>query len=331
MTYLKHEFSPELRAAVMPLQQSSNWRGLLGVLTDYSLVVAAVLLSLWSPWCYPFSVLLIGSRQRALGALLHDAVHYSLARNRRWNRFLGAWPAGFAIFIDFDYYREIHVPQHHAFLGDPKRDPDRQEYVDTGLLQVKDRLDFLLRFVLKQGLLLGVPEYVKYLVTARIYTMLMTPRLCVGLLVTQGLLFAGMWWLAGPWGYLLFWVLPFITISQLLGWFNLLSEHYRLFERGQTVLEVTRNRFPSWWEHLFYGLHGENYHLTHHLFAGVPYWNLGKVHRILLADPAYRAANQHRGGMFSAPAGRTSVLAELLEDIRLYPSTHPLSAEGHRP
>ena len=320
MSFRKHAFSAEIRQALRPLHSRSNWHGLVAVMIDYVVIFAAVGLSVASPYFYPLSVLLIGSRQRALSALLHDAVHRLLARNRRLNSFLGSWLAGYAIFIDFDYYRDLHVVKHHVHLGDPERDPDQEDFRDFRLDQIEDRLDFLLRHLFKQCFLLGVPSYLKYLLTSRLIGMLKDPRQRYPLLLTQAVLAALLTWIAGPWAYLLFWVLPYVTVSQLFAWLNLISEHYRLFERGTTVLDITRNRFPAWWERLFYGLHNENYHLTHHLFPGIPFWNLGKAHRVLLADASYRAANQTFGGMFSAPKGRVSVVVTLLEDIRRYPA-----------
>lgn len=312
----KYRFSPEIRQSLKPLLQLNNWRGVLGVTGDYVVIAFAVFLSLQSYWFYPLSVLLIGSRQRALTSILHEACHLTLARHRGLNNFLGRWMAGCAVFQSYDAYRKSHVVNHHCFLGDPDRDPDYINCIETGLAAVRTPREFMRGFVLKTILLGNVPNYLKYLFVNRLAAITRNPVEMVGLLLVQGLIFAALQASAGIYGYLLFWLVPLLTSFQVVGWLSEIAEHYRLYER-KSSLEMTRNRFPAWWERIFIGMHGDNYHQTHHLFAGIPFWNLKRAHAVLLNDPAYRALNEFNGGIVSAPGGRKSVLRQVSESLEL--------------
>lgn len=311
----KYEFSAEIKQALKPLYALNNWRGALAVLEDYAVVAGAVALSLWSPWCYPLSLLLIGARQRALASVLHESCHMTLARNRWLNNMLGKWPAGYAILQSHEAYRQSHVICHHAFLGDARRDPDYINCITTGLTAVRDSRHFLRHYVLRTVLLGNVPNYLTYLVANRLGVLAGQPREALGLAATQLLLAGALWSVAGWPGYLLFWLVPYLSTFQIIGWLSEICEHYRLYELRHSRLEMTRNRFPAWWERIFVGMHGDNYHLTHHLFAGIPFWRLPQAHRIMLADTRYAALNARRGGIVSAPGQRVSVLREIVEDI----------------
>jgi hypothetical protein len=85
-----------------------------------ALATAATLAYGWV--AVPFSLLVIGSRQRALGTCLHDASHRSLDGNRRRSRLLAnvlfCWP----LWVSMAIYRDEHN-RHHKFLGDPRAIP----------------------------------------------------------------------------------------------------------------------------------------------------------------------------------------------------------------
>ncbi|GAB3260470.1 guanitoxin biosynthesis L-arginine gamma (S) hydroxylase [Chitinimonas naiadis] len=313
---VKHEFSPEVRKHLTPLFALNNWSGPLGIVADLMVIIAAVAAAQWSAWLYPLAVLLIGSRQRALASLLHESCHKTLTRHRRLNDFIGRWLAGFPIFQSHRAYVKSHVLLHHNFLGDAQRDPDYRHYIDSGLFQVRDRLDFVVRFVLRTVLMLNVGSYLRYLCNHRLKEIAGDRRECLGLLLVHAVLIAAFTFTVGPLGYVVYWLVPFLTTFQVIGWFSEIAEHYPLALTARTNLAMTRNRFPTWTERVFIGMHGDNYHQVHHLFAGIPFWNLARAHQVLLADPAYAATNRHTGGIFTARPGARPVLLGILDEIR---------------
>ncbi|WP_321887642.1 guanitoxin biosynthesis L-arginine gamma (S) hydroxylase [Paraburkholderia bannensis] len=311
----KHVFSKKISTSLRDLYKLNNWRAPFGFAVDYLVIASAVALAAWSIWAYPLSLLVIGSRQRALASLLHEASHRTLARNRRLNDLLGRWCAGFPVFQSYEAYRRSHVQNHHVFLGDPKRDPDYINYVETGLFDVRDRLDFVSKFILKTVFLANVNKYLIYLIKNRLGGIFRNRIEFAELIFIHALIFALLCIFFGPRGYILFWIIPFLTTYQIIGWFSEISEHYPIIETRRNTLTATRNRFPSIIEAMFIGMHGDNYHLVHHLFAGIPYWNLKSAHLILMSDPDYAKVNDVAGGIFFSPSGKKSVIRNILDEI----------------
>ncbi|AOJ79941.1 fatty acid desaturase [Burkholderia savannae] len=313
----KHVFSKEIRERLKPLFALNNWRGPLELASDYLCIAAAVYATYWSMWCYPLALLVIGSRQRALASLLHESCHKTFTRNRTLNNFFGRWLAGYPIFQSHRAYVKSHVLDHHTFLGDATRDPDYIHYIESGLFDVRDRLDFVMRFIVKTILLFNVGSYLKYLMTNRLGEISREKKELMGLVLTQAAIFMAFFVTVGLLGYVLFWIVPIITTFQIIGWFSEISEHFPVIRTTRSTLTITRNRFPVLLERAFIGMHGDNYHLVHHLLAGIPFWNLRRAHTILLGDCAYAAANRTSGGIFTAPSGRMSVMRSILDEIRV--------------
>ncbi|WP_104012608.1 guanitoxin biosynthesis L-arginine gamma (S) hydroxylase [Burkholderia anthinoferrum] len=312
----KFRIDAVLKADLDPLYRKNNWRGLLGWMGDLATIAGAIWMTRLTPYAYPLTVLIVGSRQRALASLLHEAAHLTLARNGRLNRFIGEYLSGLPVFQDFESYRQSHVMSHHRFLGDPTRDPDYIYYIDSGLQRAEDRFEFCFGHVLRTLMLLNVFSYANYLVRHRVASLLKSRRGAIKLILVHAFLLAVLGIATNPAGYLLFWLIPYLTSFQVIGWLSEVSEHFGLFGRETDELLMTRNRFPSWWERWFIGMHGDNLHLTHHLLAAIPYWNLPAAHRILMRDEHYARANARTGGIVSRGSHPLSVMEQILEGYK---------------
>jgi fatty acid desaturase len=310
----RHRFKLEIRKALWPLYRLDNWHWAVAWLSDVGIICVAVWLFARSVAFAPLSMIVIGSRQRALASILHESCHRTLARDRALNDVVGRWLAGFPVFQSYDAYRKSHVVDHHGFLGDPERDPDYRQYIDSGLFEIRDRLDFVLH-VLRVVLLLTVPRYVRYLFTHRLAAIRQKRGETLRLLLVQIAIATSLTLAVGPWGYPLLWLLPMLTAFQIIGWMSELAEHYPIIRNARSLLGMTRNRFPAWMERIFVGMHGDNYHQVHHLFPRIPHWNLARAHRVLLEDEAYRNANEHVGGILTARKNRQSVLSLVMSDL----------------
>lgn len=117
--------------------------------------------------------------------------------------------------------------------------------------------------------------------------------------------------------FLLYWLVPYFTSFMVIGWFIELAEHYPLVLTNKKTIYMTRNRFSHWIEAFFLSIHAENYHLTHHLQASIPYWNIGKAHKIMMEDETYREWNLQMGGVFFSANSNPPLIQDLLKNHKL--------------
>ncbi|MEY2551578.1 MAG: hypothetical protein QOG12_1722, partial [Verrucomicrobiota bacterium] len=100
------------------------WRGVVQIALEWLGIAAAIILceAYWNPFLYLAAAIWIGARQGALGVMMHEAVHYRLLPNRKWNDWVGdiftAWP----ILVTVCAYRQNQWA-HHRHVNKPG-DPD---------------------------------------------------------------------------------------------------------------------------------------------------------------------------------------------------------------
>ena len=308
--YERYKFSPEIISRIKELTKLDNWHGLLALLEDYLLILASIVITSYVTWFfYPIALLVIGSRQRALTTILHDSAHGVLTKNKSLNWVLGTFCSGYLIFQQMIPYKKSHCYEHHSHLGNPKLDPDFKFYLEEGLYDTQSPRNFFVKHIIKPLLLFKVPQYIIYLVKHRLfgkgYDLYETIIMFAYLLTIVG---ASVW--LGFWDKLiLFWLVPYITVFQVLGYFIEVSEHYPLVGNNTIDLYMSRNRFSPWYEAFFTSMHGENFHLVHHLMPSIPFWNLAKAHKILLADPNYFRHNSRTSGIFFSSNGLPSIMS----------------------
>jgi fatty acid desaturase len=314
--YDHYKFSQEIRQQIKPLVQLDNWHGLLAMLEDYAIILLSILITChFSWWFYPLALLTIGSRQRALATLLHESAHQTLAKNKSLNLMLGTFCSGYLIFQQSTAYKESHCLNHHCHLGNPDRDPDLKFYLSRGLYQPLSRKKFLDKHILQPLVCLQTPSYLVYLVRHRLLSPANDLRESSIVLGYWGLILITAIW-SGCWDKLiLFWFIPYLTTFQVLGWFIEMSEHYPLLGNSTIDLYLSRNRFSPWYEAFFTSMHGENFHLVHHLLPKIPFWNMSKAHEILLKDFNYLACNEVTGGIFFADKNHPSILSDILKSV----------------
>lgn len=320
-SFRRHRFDPGIRAQLRSLnREKDNSHGPLALAEDVAVIAGAVLLSLWSPYFYPLTLLLIGSRHRALGTLQHEASHFTLCRSRALTRAIGML-AGWSIFQTLHAYRSSHVEEHHKHLGNEARDPNLRAFVRQGLFE-SDARNLLRDHFLP--LVLGLKSWANFknLVLERLLPRRWAalPRGAkleyLGFITFWAVLIAGFAWAGLLMEFLFFWVIPYFTAFQAVNWVIELAEHFPLVRLYDAELYMTRNRQGPWIERVFFEIHGENWHLVHHLSPGTPFWKLPEAHRIMMTDPVYAKANTWAGGLvLRGPNGEASMVSMLSDQL----------------
>jgi fatty acid desaturase len=205
-----------------------------------------------------------------LSLFTHEAVHGSLSR-RRWLNRLGGIACALPVLQNFSAYKVLHL-RHHLDLGGGK-DPDHYaNYTGRRWLE-------LLMHVGR--LLLGYPAYITMIPilgwrqgtsSERRWIELEVALLAVGAALAVAFV---------PGTVLLHaWVFPMLVINTLVN-IRGMSQHTFLAEsnhpvRGsRTILSNPVTRFF---------MCNENYHLEHHLYPRVPWYNLPELHHTLRAE-----------------------------------------------
>ncbi|MFI2343181.1 fatty acid desaturase [Nocardia gamkensis] len=286
----RYRFAPEIDAEIKTLRQLDNWHGPLALIGDWAVIAAVVIiceqLSGWLWWLVYLTVGLtvIGTRQRALGTLVHEAVHGTLAKDERVNKFLGTWFSGYVILQPFEAFRRSHIRDHHGSFGDVRRDPDFRAHIAAGLYKPQSGTNFVRRHMLMPLLGREISAIVKELRLSGTRAEIRPGLAVVCYVAMLGLLC----WTAGYGSqFMLYWIIPLLLVFPLINWYLALLEHFPLVGNNDIDLQTTRHRALGPISYHLLGIHNEGYHLDHHLSPMIPYWNLPKAHEIRLLDPAY--------------------------------------------
>ncbi|MGZ4122094.1 MAG: fatty acid desaturase family protein [Tumebacillaceae bacterium] len=305
-------FSTETKQLLRALQQKNNTINFFYILADWALIVGAIALSKFvGGWLtYLLAIAIIGSRQRAFDNLTHEASHNSLFKNQKLNNIMGSLFSAFPLFTSFTAYKDSHFI-HHRHLSE-EVDPDLIRYKLIGLDNPPSSgVTFTLKHILSPITMLHVPLYIYGTLRSFIYSK-ETP-------IPEQLARLGYWvaivstavYFGHGLDIVLYWIVPYVTVLQVIRYFAEMSEHAGLMT-NQNPLMKTRNVFGN---RVFLKLvypHHDHYHLIHHLFAGIPHYNLPKAHKILMKEPSYCEAKHCMGYFFSPIRGVNSVV----DDIR---------------
>ncbi len=191
------------------------------------------------------------------GTVIHDACHQSAHRNKIINAMLGHGSALMLVFA-FPVFTRVHL-QHHAHVNDPKNDPDH--FVSTGgpLWLIAVRFFYHEVFFFKRRLW-------------RKYELLewFLSRLFVVTIIFTAVHYHFL-------GYILnFWFVPSGIVGLALGLFFDYLPHRPFAERDRWKnARVYANPI------LNILILGQNYHLIHHLWPSIPWYNYQPTYHIM--------------------------------------------------
>jgi fatty acid desaturase len=256
----------------------------MAVFVDWTIIAIAIaaclVLQRWYGWV--LAVFIIGNRQHALGVLMHEGVHYRITPARKYNDLLADLLTGYPVFMPTANYRAFHLA-HHQFLDTP-RDPEGAYY-----RVFPNEARFPLHpahfgFIVLRDLSGVWPPLIKLLLSV-IWTLPGQSRrhlIPIALMhgSVQGVLIPLDLWHV----YLLLWLLPLATVFMATFRIRSMTEHHGIAEAGnqryvrqtQDIWRTTRTiRGPIGC--FLFGPHGINYHLEHHLYPSVPFFNLKQL------------------------------------------------------
>jgi beta-carotene hydroxylase len=200
----------------------------------------------WPHWlCFSVNTLAL----HCSGTVIHDACHQSAHRHRIVNAILGHCSALILVFA-FPVFTRVHL-QHHGNVNHPKDDPDH--YVSTGgpLWLIAVRFLYHEVFFFQRRLWRNY-ELLEWFIS----------RLIVITIVYISVQYHFL-------GYILnFWFIPAFVIGITLGFFFDYLPHRPFVERNRWK---NARVYPG--KVLNILILGQNYHLIHHLWPSIPWYN----------------------------------------------------------
>ena len=200
----------------------------------------------WPHWlCFSVNTLAL----HCSGTVIHDACHQSAHRNRIVNAILGHGSALILVFA-FPVFTRVHL-QHHGNVNHPNDDPDH--YVSTGgpLWLIAVRFLYHEVFFFQRRLWRNY-ELLEWFIS----------RLIVITIVYISVQYHFL-------GYILnFWFIPAFLIGITLGFFFDYLPHRPFVERSRWK---NARVYPG--KVLNILILGQNYHLIHHLWPSIPWYN----------------------------------------------------------
>ncbi|MBF6567794.1 MAG: fatty acid desaturase family protein [Candidatus Binataceae bacterium] len=284
----------ELRelSALNPIRSSFQ------IIVEWLTIVLAIWLCShhWSPYLFVAVAVSIGARQHALLILMHEATHYRLCKSKRLNDSVGelllAWP----FFVTLRAYRRNHIA-HHKHMN-TAQDPDLVRKLDDPNWQFPKRGTEIAAMLLSDLLGLNTIALIRL---SRTFAAGEEPPPRSYILSRAGFYLIALALLIGTGTlhlFLLYWVVPYFTWLAMVLHLRSIAEHFAIPENNglPAGLRTTRTGLI---ERLLIAPNNVGYHAEHHLFPGVPFYRLPKLHRLLEPKTEFRdiahISNGYRG------------------------------------
>jgi fatty acid desaturase len=265
----------------------------MAIAAEWASILAAIGLSVTvrHPLVYAAAVVWIGARQHALTVLGHDAAHYRLLPDRRWNDWVANLATQWPMFLTVEGFRHYHG-EHHRFLGSPADGNRRiwRTHTADGFPTAewtfpKTLPALVLTVLLRAAFLTGIFWIVRGLVAAVLFRRSWTQ-------VAARLAFYG----AAAWvlvaagalrGFFLYWIVPYCTWHIACQYIRLICEHSEAYS-ADPAYTLTRTTLARRWERCLIVPRNIHYHIEHHWYPSVPFYNLPALHARLMERPEFR-------------------------------------------
>ncbi|MBN2327644.1 MAG: fatty acid desaturase [Candidatus Omnitrophica bacterium] len=212
--------------------------------------------------------------------LLHEVIHNAVFEKRRpgWNFFLG-WLYALPCGLSRSQFTRWHL-DHHQELGSSQDDPKRAHLTPK---KIKRWYKFLyMTPALFPIYFRAAAQEVKNYSLELQRTIRMERRitLSVHFLAMFLILFSG-----GVWTFIQLYAIPYFFVFPVAFTINRLGQHYNV-NPNDAAQWSTLMKGSCFWDHVYLY---SNYHLEHHYFPAVPFYNLPELQKLL--QPFY---NRHK-------------------------------------
>ena len=258
------------------LRRIPNVRNAIAVASIYAQTIGIIVAAVWinNVLVWALAFVLMGRAHAQFAALMHEAAHRLLFRNRRVNDWVGRWLLGFPAFTPVDLYRRGHMAHHRDEFGPDEPDIPLYRGYPIGRASMRRKLTRDATGRTGGKLLLGLLRGVRApdtTVRSQARSIVAMQLLLIAICVAWG----------HPWVYFLLWFTPYLTVWRVINRLRSIAEHGGM-ERSRDRRLTTHTVRQSPWSRFFVVPHHIGWHLAHHVDAGIPMANLPKLHAELV-------------------------------------------------
>lgn len=278
------------RTQLKKLYKIQPYKHVMALVYNWLIIGITIFLSIrfFNPFTYVLAVLIIGARMHALAILMHDATHYRFLKNKKWNDLITNFVSMYPLFSSIEAYRQNHL-RHHQHLNTTD-DPDWFAKLGKKAFEFpKSRTEFFLMVISYFSLFQGIKDafwlfkrFQAPMKKKNISFKARLPRLVFYALLILGLSLLGLWKY-----FALYWLIPYFSTLFMFQYIRSVAEHFGELSYDH-LLTSTRTTKVNALESFLLAPHYVGYHLEHHLYPGVPFYNLPKLHQLLMEASEYQ-------------------------------------------
>lgn len=258
------------------LRQKSDLRAAASLAWTWALIAFAFAIAvIWpNPATVLLGIVILAGRQLALGVINHDCAHHAFFKAQKTDEFVGHWICGAPMNISLPAYRAYHL-KHHKFAGTPD-DPDIG-FVKNYPVPAESLRRKFIRDLTGQTGYRDTLRKIRNFKFARQWQWPAFHLALLGILTASG----------APWAYLMWWAAEIFLFPAIVR-LRQIGEHGTAKDRTSLDARLnTGTTVAPFWQRVFVAPNDVNYHLEHHMFASIPPYNLGRMHRILASRGYY--------------------------------------------
>lgn len=295
-------------AAVRALSKISDGRAAFAIALQWLIIGTAAFAAMATGhWAvYLAAIVVIATRQQALAVIMHDATHYRLFSNRTVNDVASDLFCAFPLLMFTSGYRHSHLLHHKHVNG--AEDPYYRFFIQDDNWRFPKRRGQAVRVLLgdlfglhiRSQMALMLPwSFMPYLFDRDLKPGLSRAErlrlLGFAVAVTGAIAYTGAWI-----PVLLLWFLPTYTVAMVILRLRGIAEHPLV---PGDELSQTCHVEGTAWERFFISPCNINFHIAHHAFPSVPFYNLPAMQRVLMSDETFRARAKLFPAYFSSHDG----------------------------
>lgn len=272
---------------VKAVQSKSTLKGVALILHAWAVIFGAMaLFAYWpNPLTFVLAVAVIAGRQLGLSILMHEGAHGLIARDAGLNMKLSQWLCAYPVLLDTVAYRKYHL-KHHANTQQPN-DPDLVLSAPFPITAKSFRRKVIRDLTGQTGIQQRLAQFRSALGSSSMpwrdrlarFRKELGAQVFANLVLFAGLAATGHWYL-----YPLLWLLPLVTVYQLVLRIRNIAEH-AIVPDDKDPFRNARTTLAGPLARIFLAPYWVNYHVEHHLLMWVPCYNLAKMHRFLKEGP----------------------------------------------